>query len=899
MIARQVAGIIVGIAALGIAEAYAATPRTIHILALRVEFPKESPDDPTTGGNGRFDLRTPAQALAATSDLAFRYPYDLPPHDAQFLQNHLRALANYVATASHGQVQLAWEIYPQDSGRAYVAPKPLAWYGSSATTAQQTTRWVTFLKDALDLAAADVGSLARFQSFLVFNASISLQGILSTELPPLVLTPDEIARSGVAIPSAVETAWFMPQQIQIPGGVIGLNGAFAKTFFASLGLPILSNTRTGGAAVGGWTLMDVGADNLIIRPRPTHGDSVIALSFLPALPMAWEQMRLGWLEPAVARADTTIRIAGLVVPSTTLPRAVKVPISPDEYFLVEVRRSSFRDTGRHPAIVYSRDDTSGVWLKPAGDDYDAYVPGSGALIFHVDEDRIRRWEPTNEIDAYPDRQGITLVEADGWRDIGIANALGHPRASEGIGSRHDPFQPGDRLYADGLPAPGHPVSLTSAAEPSGIEMTFALYGVTGDSIAVTVRWTVFNIGGPGDPRLARWIGAPIVEGIAVGQIGAQNAIVAATTAGAVWVFDDALHPIASDSGLIARFPEAVVRKPIIDEDGSIVIAGATQAVRYRLTGGAWAGTTELVPPPLPMVIRADLDRDGIPYEITWTADGLIRAQKPGQQPWVLQLGDSLVAQLTIGGYANDGYGYLYAATPRALIVISRIGLEVQRFNLGRADSTERFTGPPLTIPCGAIIADRARLTVMRTKGCSFLPARYVVSVPGQIVGVPAVYQRNETVVVSAAIATDDGWLYSVPLFGVPRQPRVYWGQLYGDGLASNTFSVSALSGSPPSMDRIMPSDRAYCTPSPVGNAEGHVRFYLSAQADITVRVYNGAGELVWEGSKSAAKTTVDAENEILWPGGTKFASGLYLIRLAATAADGSRSAATIPVGIVR
>ena len=55
------------------------------ILAIRVHFPLEEPDELTTTGIGSFDLRSPE---LARSELDYVLPYDLPPHDIFYFDYH-------------------------------------------------------------------------------------------------------------------------------------------------------------------------------------------------------------------------------------------------------------------------------------------------------------------------------------------------------------------------------------------------------------------------------------------------------------------------------------------------------------------------------------------------------------------------------------------------------------------------------------------------------------------------------------------------------------------------------------------------------------------------------------------------------------------------------------------
>jgi hypothetical protein len=883
---------------------------TIHILALRVEFPKEDPDDFTTGGNGLFDMRAPAEALVAEGEAGFRYPYDLPPHDGRFLENHLTALKHYVETTSHNQTTITWEIFPPYPATAYVAPQSLGAYGSGSTVAEQTRNWVQFLKDALTLSQTQVGALSRFQSFLVFNASISLQGVLSAELPALVLTTQEISASGVSIPSDVHTAWFIPQQIQQPGGVIGLNGAFAKTFLASRGLPVLSNTRTGGAAVGAWTLMDVGSDNLIELPRTRPGginDTVRVLGFVPCQPSAWEQSRLGWLSPVVVRSDTTLTLAGLAS-ETSLPRAIKVVLTDDEYLLLELRRSTLVTEGRHPGIAYSNGDTAGVWLRPLDGLYDAYVPGSGVVIYHVNSERIRLWEPENRINAQPDRPGIMVVEADGYRDIGVTNMLGHPRSNEGIGSRNDPFPvTGEKaLYPDGDPAPGHPTVRLANGASSGVGISFAPVGTAKDTVSVSVRWRTAN----SSARISRFIGGSVVGGVAIRKVpldGIQRTlIVAATDDWNVWAFTDSLQPVGNANGLIGRFWGDIVRKPIIEADGAVLIVGAVTNTRYRYQNGAWdIGTSVVQTPPVPATMTCHLLRDIRKSDITVAGSNSITANTFARGGWIPEnppppavlwsvVTDSLIAPLSLGDVDQDGFPDILATSTRGVEVFSRSGARLISYSLGRADSTEEFVGSALSTRSGkTIVAGKKGFSVF--SGLTRQSPLETIPLPAAAIGSPALC----TVAgqgVRAVAGTADGWLLDIP---VVASDSALWSQMYGDGGSSFALDETLLAAPVAPADELMPKDRVFFYPSPVGNTEGILRFFLTSQANVSVRIYTSMGELVWERDVPGGTTIANADNEIRWPGGTRFASGLYVARVVARAPDGRQSAVTIPVGIAK
>ena len=417
---------------------------TCRILAIRVEFPLEDPDEPSTTGTGRFDLRSLSEALP---DYAF--PYDTPPHDRTFYEHQLQALSRYYQVVSNGRLSIEYTVLPRQTSGAYRLPKEALLYGNGRSTAEIGEKWIDFIRDAV--AAADEDAVfSDFDSFLFIHPgqgqeSGEINDIRSVYLPRRDLDmyggPTPIGADGGAF--ELPHAWIVPEMADRFGRA-GLNGLLAKFFGFVLGLPSLSNSARGTPALGTWSLMDVGATGL---GYVLDGDTwEPVFGFVPPHLMAWSKARLGWIEPLVVRRDTTVKIVATDRHAGGLPKSVRVPIAHREYFLLENRqqRGNFGvPQGLDPpfagvdevvwippqGIEFTHSITgeeagekgeleghgSGVWA--AVDEYDAFVPGSGILIWHVDESVIeeRFEEGINNDRARP---GIALEEADGFRHIG-------------------------------------------------------------------------------------------------------------------------------------------------------------------------------------------------------------------------------------------------------------------------------------------------------------------------------------------------------------------------------------------------------------------------------------------------------------------------------------------------
>ena len=96
-----------------------------HVLALRVDFPPETPDEATTTGQGAFDLRTRTAALPE-----YLVPFDTPPHDRAYFERQLGALARYYRVVSEEQVQIDYAVFPAQDRRAYTLSQPALYYGA-------------------------------------------------------------------------------------------------------------------------------------------------------------------------------------------------------------------------------------------------------------------------------------------------------------------------------------------------------------------------------------------------------------------------------------------------------------------------------------------------------------------------------------------------------------------------------------------------------------------------------------------------------------------------------------------------------------------------------------------------------------------------------------------------
>ncbi|MFC1759990.1 T9SS type A sorting domain-containing protein, partial [Candidatus Neomarinimicrobiota bacterium] len=262
----------------------------------------------------------------------------------------------------------------------------------------------------------------------------------------------------------------------------GLIGTFAMLVGQAIGLPPLWNTETGESGIGVFGLMDQGSNN---------GQGLI-----PAPPIAWNRVFSGWEE-----TEKIIPVEIIEIESRPTGKTLKVDIDDDEYFLLENRTNWFRtsvdiDSARRaiynktdtiPNIIEIIFDSIGVVRDENGvvvsvPDYDIGLPGSGLLIWHIDESIISNNIQLNSINNDPKFKGIDLEEAGGAQDIGyVSTALFRDPS---IGEPFDMWYQGNPEYDE----------VNSNTKGNTIEFNSMTYPNTNSNAGAISNLSIGNIG---------------------------------------------------------------------------------------------------------------------------------------------------------------------------------------------------------------------------------------------------------------------------------------------------------------------------------------------------------------------------------------------------------------------
>ena len=509
---------------------------TKRILALRVQFLKETPDRGATTGDGHFDLGSNSSMRVI----------DPPPHNKAYFEDQLLAMRNYFYDVSDGRLDVQYTVKPDGDTAAYTLSKFMEYYGIRGTQAARDKRLAEFFYDAVALADTQDGlDFSQYDHVVIFHAGsgedFASDNSTTNDLGSRFLSLDllrsrfgssfsgipvqnglHVVTSGVVVPETETQAFIDPILGTENIKELGLTGILSANYGSQLGMPDLFNTSNGSPGIGVFGLEDFGAVN---------GDGLI-----PAEPDPWTKIYLGWAEPVVVTDSGQVSL---------LPRKMagqntilRVPINANEYFLIENKQRNVVDNALSSEVI-ARFDTinlsdgstivdtaylAGVDRSTATgvitrvDEYDSALPGRGILIWHIDENRIAQNLPFNTVNANLDRRGVRLVEGSGSQDIGRA-FFGFFGASIGSGDAFDYFFRGNEAFkfynkdVDSVffTSNSVPPSLSNERANTGIQITEI--SAPSDIMSFTIRTTLLKEGFP------QFMGvSPVMNALKIGDL---------------------------------------------------------------------------------------------------------------------------------------------------------------------------------------------------------------------------------------------------------------------------------------------------------------------------------------------------------------------------------------------
>ncbi|HEX7510687.1 MAG TPA: hypothetical protein VF335_05265, partial [Chitinivibrionales bacterium] len=457
------------------------SPDTVHVVAIRIEFQKDT--SPSTTGNGTFNILTSGDKKEVkfyNSDTV--YKFDALPHDSAYFDNQLRFVKDYFAAVSHGNLYIDYSIFPPDpnkTNKAYALDSTMLAYGpgdkrKEETYAQYNNRinikLLKFIRDALRRANSAaispfaglhfdrvsgniVDSLGHRTVFLLIHAGSSYltdggkEGSQARDSPfdmiDAFITGDYLkaykdtlsldSTGGIVVkgennvPLLIDETMMVSETSNQDGLNFGIHGILVNQLARQLGIPDLYATSSGTTAIGAFCIMDF------------YGYSA-GQGFIPPWPSAWVRAFMGWETPVVVPLGSpkTLNLKAACIGKPGDTTIVLVPLNEHEYYLLENRQRSLLggpgiftyDTADNKTVsidatfplnlrnnVSAQSTASRTILNVKN--YDASLPASGVVVWHIDENVIKDRLKYNFLNADSSYRAVSMVEADGVNDIGF------------------------------------------------------------------------------------------------------------------------------------------------------------------------------------------------------------------------------------------------------------------------------------------------------------------------------------------------------------------------------------------------------------------------------------------------------------------------------------------------
>jgi len=434
------------------------------LLVILVDFQED--DDPMSTGNGKFMLE---------ADPDYIYSIGAPPHNREYFETNLEAMRYYYRAVSANEYNLEYDVWPKDKA-AYTLSNPMSYYNPpNAESSLFVSKMEEYFKEAFETADRDDPEIdfAQYAHYMIIHAGSDWQhdrmGDSPVDIPSFFIRVGEgkeavVDGGSTRISHACNVPATISQDFSIQEdngqvyhtGYGALNSVLFHEFGHSLGLVDLYNVQTFSPMVGAFDIMDSGGAGILVDELE-NGEYVYIEGILPALPGAFSRAllfedrfrELGLMKDIMElkpEAEHQIAASSLQQTGSYIPSIIKIPISNDEYYLVENRCLDPDNDGGTP--VFGALDGRVVLYPTALDDptnqptfeYDYLLPsfilpdgsarGGGILAWYVNEKVLYQegriiedgslWTnfQNNSVNTNFDRPGVMVLEADGIRDLG-------------------------------------------------------------------------------------------------------------------------------------------------------------------------------------------------------------------------------------------------------------------------------------------------------------------------------------------------------------------------------------------------------------------------------------------------------------------------------------------------
>lgn len=972
---------------------------TLKILGIMVNFQEDR--DAATFGNGKFGSIYSQNYGSSILDPL--------PHDRNYFESHLEFVKNYFTKVSDNKLTVDYFILPDtfsvsQTMRNYSPAPKSNDFAPLGNFSQEVWSIANQLYPTFDFSEYDL--------FIIFHAGvgrdITLPGSLGNErdLPSVYLSENALKEifgntfDGFPVNNGnfkITNTAIIPEtesrELNTLSGTvlfeITINGLLCATVASHLGLPDLFDTETGLSAIGRFGLMD--------------GQSIFAYNgCYPPEPSAWEKIYLGWAAPVeITPGNYNLNLVTKFASQISDTVILKVPINSSEYYLIEnkqrdassdgstvkykVGENTFVKTFLKDTTGYRSFDTdslAGVVIDI--DEFDWALPGSGILIWHIDENIIRQKIAQNKINTDKNLRGVDVEEADGVQDIGekFYTIFGDEVIGEGteldLWYRSNP----SKLYKNRFDKNSRP----STKSNTGANSLISIYDFSdnansmsfkvsyGDSIIKPVYYFQ-NLSGEQSKFLTSLSDNDDIFGFVFGkdlfvyngntlidsviaftdykpvsiQFGGIKYIIGVTynpllivpSKISFWSFDGSNYSSGNFTLPFGVTTAPMIRRTITENyevlfgtnEGKIAIYDLTS-----LTAGNSTPKNEILIRDNTSITKVSsyegkliasgnfgsaenissliyVDGKVINFDLTVILDFVntidsrgnlitVLLAKEGNQFEIIEVSEGEIihrfdlpysenySTLALADLKNDGDNYLIIPSEEKLFAYNLRGAIADNFPLTISD--DEFNGSVLAADIegdtkSEVIAFTNKGNIYAINGGSGKAIDgFPISTGKNNTAYPMLFSFDGSICLGVLDSTNNFYAWKIS----PTQSRLDWSELYSDRMNSsflkNANSVNRV-------EEFFPKSRAYNYPNPVYEGTTAIRYYVSENSKINIKILDLAGELVAELNDYAIG---GFDNETIW-NVSNIQSGVYLARIEAATESGKSDNMTIKIAVIK
>ncbi len=351
------------------------------------------------------------------------------------------------------------------------------------------------------------------------------------------------------------------------------------------------------------------------------------------------------------------------------------------------------------------------------------------------------------------------------------------------------------------------------------------------------------------------------------------------------------NPIVKDIFLAGRANDDVTRISILEDEYSFITYNKFEYPEYL---GQFADKHGyfIFKNEIPTQVALTKDKDNSHLSVVLTLSNNIYLIKGNEVISTFHIpADTAITSFALADLKNDGNNY---------IIVNNSNIQAYNFQGALANNFPfsdpngmRFIGTPIVADIeGDLKSEIISLTedgriFAIDGGTGKVVSGFPISLGDSVYGSSLIFDYENKLVYSGLIQSGLlGWFVS------STNGRKDWAELLGNN--SNHSSLSSASNTN-TINEFFPTSRAYNYPNPVYDGATAIRYFVSEDSKINIKIFDLAGDYVAELNDDAQG---GLDNETIW-NVSNIQSGVYLARIEATGSSGKSESVIIKIAVVK